>query len=63
MTSTMTAFVLPKWAKSNDLTQHWKLYHDFPAKTELLTRQVGRLDKIGGRGTYSMAISTLASRR
>jgi hypothetical protein len=38
-TSTMAVFVLPKWAKFNQLTKHWKLYHEFPARTQLFTRQ------------------------
>jgi hypothetical protein len=35
----MVVFVLPKWAKFNELTRHWKLYQEFPAKTQLFTRQ------------------------
>jgi hypothetical protein len=35
----MVAFVLPKWAKFNKLTQQWKLYQEFPARTQLFTRQ------------------------
>jgi hypothetical protein len=35
----MAAFVLPKWAKFNELTRHWKLYQEFPARTQLFTRQ------------------------
>jgi hypothetical protein len=31
-------FVLPKWAKLKELTRHWKLYQEFPAKTHLFTR-------------------------
>jgi hypothetical protein len=38
-TSTMAAFVLPKWAKFNQLTKHLKLYHEFPARTQLFARQ------------------------
>jgi hypothetical protein len=38
-TSTMNVLVLPKWAKFNELTRHWKLYQEFPARTQLLTRQ------------------------
>jgi hypothetical protein len=38
-TSTMAVFVLPKWAKFNQLTKHWKLYQEFPARTQLFTRQ------------------------
>jgi hypothetical protein len=38
-TSTMAVFVLPKWAKFAQLTKHWKLYHEFPARTQLFTRQ------------------------
>jgi hypothetical protein len=34
----MAVFVLPKWAKFNQLTKHWKLYHEFPARTQLFTR-------------------------
>jgi hypothetical protein len=37
----MAIFVLPKWARSFDeLTRQWKLYQEFPAKTQLLTRQL-----------------------
>jgi hypothetical protein len=35
----MVVFVLPKWAKFTQLTKHWKLYHEFPARTQLFTRQ------------------------
>jgi hypothetical protein len=35
----MAVFVLPKWAKFAQLTKHWKLYHEFPARTQLFTRQ------------------------
>jgi hypothetical protein len=38
-TSTMAVFVLPKWAKLNQLTKHWKLYQEFPTRTQLFTRQ------------------------
>jgi hypothetical protein len=38
-TSTMDVFVLLKWAKLNELTRHWKLCQEFPARTQLLTRQ------------------------
>jgi hypothetical protein len=38
-TSTMAVFVLPKWAKFTQLTKHWKLYQEFPARTQLFTRQ------------------------
>jgi hypothetical protein len=38
-TSTMAVFVLPKWAKFTPLTKHWKLYQEFPARTQLFTRQ------------------------
>jgi hypothetical protein len=38
-TSTMAVFVLPKWAKFNEFTRHWKLYQQFPARTQLFTRQ------------------------
>jgi hypothetical protein len=34
-TSTNVVFVLPKWAKFNELTRHWKLYQEFPARTQL----------------------------
>jgi hypothetical protein len=35
----MAVFVLPKWAKFTPLTKHWKLYQEFPARTQLFTRQ------------------------
>jgi hypothetical protein len=35
----MVVVVLPKWAKFNELTRHWKLYQEFPARTQLFTRQ------------------------
>jgi hypothetical protein len=35
----MAIFVLPKWAKFTQLTKHWKLYQEFPARTPLFTRQ------------------------
>jgi hypothetical protein len=38
-TSTMAVFVLPKWAKFTQLTKHYKLYQEFPARTQLFTRQ------------------------
>jgi hypothetical protein len=38
-TSTMADFVLPKWAKFAQLTKHWKLYQEFPARSQLFTRQ------------------------
>jgi hypothetical protein len=38
-TSTMAVFVVPKWAKFNHLTKYWKLYQEFPARTQLFTRQ------------------------
>jgi hypothetical protein len=38
-TSTIVVFVPPKWSKFNDLTRHWKLYQEFPARTHLFTRQ------------------------
>jgi hypothetical protein len=38
-TSTMAVFVLPKWAKFTQLTEQWKLYKEFPARTHLFTRQ------------------------
>jgi hypothetical protein len=37
-TSTMVVFVLPNWAKFNELTRHWKLYQEFPTRTQLFTR-------------------------
>jgi hypothetical protein len=37
-TSTTAVFVLPKWAKFNQLTKQWKLYHGFPARTQHFTR-------------------------
>ena len=39
LTSTMAAFVLPKWAKFTQVTENWKLYQEFPARTQLFTRQ------------------------
>jgi hypothetical protein len=38
-TSAMVVFVLHKWVKFNELTQHWKPYQEFLAKTQLFTRQ------------------------
>jgi hypothetical protein len=38
-TSTMVVFVLPKWDKFNELTRQWKPYQEFPAITQLFTRQ------------------------
>jgi hypothetical protein len=35
----MAVFVLPKWAKFTQLTKNWKLYQEFPARTQLFTRQ------------------------
>jgi hypothetical protein len=35
----MVVFVLPKWAKFNELTRQWKLYQEFPARTQLFIRQ------------------------
>jgi hypothetical protein len=35
----MVVFVRPKWAKFVPLTKHWKLYQEFPARTQLFTRQ------------------------
>jgi hypothetical protein len=35
----MAVSVLPKWAKFAQLTKHWKLYQEFPARTQLFTRQ------------------------
>jgi hypothetical protein len=35
----MAVFVLPKWAKFSQLTKRWKLYQEFPARTQLFTRQ------------------------
>jgi hypothetical protein len=39
-TSTLAVFVLPRWAKFNELTRHWKLFREFPARTPLFTRQL-----------------------
>jgi hypothetical protein len=35
----MVVFVLPKWAKFAQVTKHWKLYQEFPARTQLFTRE------------------------
>jgi hypothetical protein len=35
----MVVFVLPKWVKFNHLTQHRKLYQEFPTRTQLFTCQ------------------------
>jgi hypothetical protein len=35
----MAVFVLPKWAKFAQLTKQWKLYQEFPTRTQLFTRQ------------------------
>jgi hypothetical protein len=35
----MAVFVLPKWVKFNQLTEQWKLYQEFTARTHLFTRQ------------------------
>jgi hypothetical protein len=35
----MVARVLPKWSKFNTITRHWKMYQEFPARTQLFTRQ------------------------
>jgi hypothetical protein len=35
----MAVFVLPKWAKFAQLNKHRKLYQEFPARTQLSTRQ------------------------
>jgi hypothetical protein len=35
----MAVFVLPKWAKFVNLTKHWKVYQEFPPRTQLFTRQ------------------------
>jgi hypothetical protein len=35
----MAVFLLPKWAKFAQLTKQWKLYQEFPARTQLFTRQ------------------------
>jgi hypothetical protein len=35
----MAVFVLPKWAKFTQVTKNWKLYKEFPARTQLFTRQ------------------------
>jgi hypothetical protein len=37
-TSTMIVFALSKWAKFNKLTQNWKLYQEFLARTQVFTR-------------------------
>jgi hypothetical protein len=34
----MAVFMLPNWAKFAQLTKHWKLYQEFPARTHLFTR-------------------------
>jgi hypothetical protein len=36
-TSTIAVFVLPKWDKFNELTRQWKLYQEFPPRTQLFT--------------------------
>jgi hypothetical protein len=38
-TYTMPVFVLLEWAMFNELTRHLKLYQEFPARTQLLTRK------------------------
>jgi hypothetical protein len=38
-TATMGAFVLSKWAKFNELSRHWKFYQEFPARTQVFTRE------------------------
>jgi hypothetical protein len=35
----MAVFVLPKWAKFTRVTKNRKLYQEFPARTQLFTRQ------------------------
>jgi hypothetical protein len=35
----MAVFVVPKWAKFTQVTKNWKLYQEFPARTQLFTRQ------------------------
>jgi hypothetical protein len=35
----MAVFVLPKSAKFNELTRNWKFYQEFPARTQIFTRQ------------------------
>jgi hypothetical protein len=35
----MPIFVLPKWAKFNQLTKHGNLYKEFPSRTHMFTRQ------------------------
>jgi hypothetical protein len=35
----MVVFALPMWAKLNELTRYWKLYQEFPARTQLFARQ------------------------
>jgi hypothetical protein len=34
----MAVFVLPKWAQFTQVTKNWKLYQEFPARTQLFTR-------------------------
>jgi hypothetical protein len=35
----MAVFVLPKWAKFTQVTKNWKLYQEFPTRTQLFSRQ------------------------
>jgi hypothetical protein len=35
----MAVFVLPKWAKFNEIIRQWKLYQEFHAKPQPFTRQ------------------------
>jgi hypothetical protein len=35
----MVVFVLPKWAKFNELIRYMKLYQELQARTQLFTRQ------------------------
>jgi hypothetical protein len=36
--TTMAMFVLPKWAKFNTITRHWKSYQEFLVRTHMFTR-------------------------
>jgi hypothetical protein len=38
-TQTMALFVLPKWAKFNDIPRHLKMYQEFRSRTRLFARQ------------------------
>jgi hypothetical protein len=35
----MAVFFLPKWAKFNQLTKHWKRYQELASMTHVFTRQ------------------------